>query len=153
LVTASASAAAAAEDIPLSSETYTPIIRETRSPETGVKATEDLAWEKRSPEMPNEPSPRRNLFSILGVAALVVALLGVWYYFINRPNETFVETANETIEQNAPLAETSPIVETNAHHRARARRNRSAAAAAFDQAAGKQHLFSEQAKKNFAATP
>jgi serine/threonine protein kinase len=92
---------------------FTPTVRVSRAADSGVKATEDLAWEKRSPEMPNEPSPRRNLFSMLGVATLLIALLGVWYYFINRPAESFVETpAEEVVNQNA-AAETSPITEAN----------------------------------------
>lgn len=97
----------------VAADEYTPSIRETNFTDGGVKATEDLAWEKRSPEPPNESSPRRNLFSMLGVAALLVALLGVWYYFINRPTETFVNAPSETVNQNAPLVENSPIAETN----------------------------------------
>jgi len=100
---------------PVAADVYTPTIRQTNLKDGGVKATEDLAWEKRSPEMPNEPSPRRNLFSILGVAALLAALLGVWYYFINRPNENFVNVPTETANQNAPIVENPPISEPNAN--------------------------------------
>lgn len=100
---------------PVAADDYIPTIRKTNLKDGGVKATEDLAWEKRSAEMPNEASPRRNLFSILGVAILLAALLGVWYYFINRPNENFVNTPTDPANQNAPVIESSPIAGTNAN--------------------------------------
>lgn len=102
------------ENVQTSAAAYSPSIREKFTTDGGVKATQDLAWEKRSPEPPNEPSPRRNLFSILGVAGVLIILLGAWYYFINRPAENFVQIPAESVNQNAVSAETSPIVETNA---------------------------------------
>lgn len=80
-----------------------------------VKATEDLPWEKRSPEPPSKPSASRSLLPILGIAALLAALIGVWYYFINRPTETPVNSANESVNQTIAPVETAPIVEPNAN--------------------------------------
>lgn len=74
-----------------------------------VKATEDLAWEKRSPKPLDKANPNRSTASLIGVAALLVVLFGVWYYFINRPSEpTFVEPPTEIANQNAPTVE-NPI--------------------------------------------
>jgi serine/threonine protein kinase len=94
---------------PVIDEEYVPTIRESQLSNSGVKATQDLAWEKRSPEPSNKPNPRRNLVSIFGMAALLAVLFGVWYYFINRPSETFVPTTVETVDQSVPTAENSPI--------------------------------------------
>ncbi|MCY7348413.1 MAG: serine/threonine protein kinase [Pyrinomonadaceae bacterium] len=74
-------------------------------PESSVKAAEDAAWEKRSPELPNDQSRNSSAAAIFGVAILVAALFGVWYYFINRPNEVFAPPAAEIGNQNSlPIA-------------------------------------------------
>ncbi len=83
-------------------EAYEPPIREKKSFDSGVKATNDLAWEKRSPEPPNEPNASRSLLAILGVAAVLIALISVWYYFINRPGEQFVSVPAETANVTEP---------------------------------------------------
>jgi serine/threonine protein kinase len=70
-----------------------------------VKASEDLAWEKRSPEPPIEADKSRTALSLLGLVILAAALLGIWYYFINRPNEPefVVQTPVQSVE---PLEQT-----------------------------------------------
>lgn len=96
-----------------------PAFRETVLKESPVKTTADLRWEKRSPEPPNEPTTSRNLLAVLGVAAVVLALLAVWYYFINRTAEQQpsipVVTANQTetpVETNANIAPTPEEIES-----------------------------------------
>jgi serine/threonine protein kinase len=70
-----------------------------------VKATEDLAWEKRSIEPPAKSEKSRTALALLGLAVLLAGLLGVWYYFINRPNEPeFVAPA--PVQSVEPLEQT-----------------------------------------------
>ncbi len=70
-----------------------------------VKATEDLAWEKRSIEPPVRPDKSRTALALLGLAVLTAGLLGIWYYFINRPNEPeFV--AQSPVQSVVPLEQT-----------------------------------------------
>ena len=80
-----------------------------------VETTEDLAWEKRSPVMPNEAATNRNLFSILAVAALLLILWAAWTYFLKRPNETeFVaQTPTENVNFSNQSAGNFPPIETN----------------------------------------
>jgi len=52
-----------------------------------VKATEDLAWEKRSPELPIQNNGSRTSLGLLGLAVLVVGLFGIWYYFVKHQND------------------------------------------------------------------
>jgi len=97
---------------------YMPVVQAKHAPEA-VKATEDLAWEKRSPDSSSKSSPRRNLFSLLGVAAVVLALPGIWYYFINRPTEKIAApTTNESVNQTAPPVENFSLTETNVNQAA-----------------------------------
>lgn len=70
------------------------------------KAKEKPAWEKRSPEMPNEPTVARTWLSVLGVAVLLAFLWGIWSYFLNRP------TPQPVVEQ--PTAETNAAPEQTA---------------------------------------
>ena len=99
-------------------EIYTPTVRivdkleeaAVNAPlESRVKATENSAWEKRSPELPKEPRRNSHTPAIFGVAVLVAALLGVWYYFINRPNEVFAPpTSSETVNQTSLPSAAAP---------------------------------------------
>lgn len=80
-----------------------------KSPESEVKATKDLRWEKRSPEPPNVASTSWNLFSFLGVALLLAGFFGIWYYWINRPAEplqTTIEPVAQQSQANALTAQT-----------------------------------------------
>lgn len=78
-----------------------------------VKATEDLAWEKRSPKPLDKAHPNRSALSLFGVATLVAVLVGVWYYFINRPSEpAFTPVPAESVNQNAPVIENPPASNT-----------------------------------------
>ena len=52
-----------------------------------VKATEDLAWEKRSPDLPQTGSSWRGWLAIAGVVALLIAFWGISRLFINRANQ------------------------------------------------------------------
>ncbi len=101
------------ETTPIVADDYLPTIRETKPAARLIKATEALAWEKRSPEKPNEPTSRSTLFSILGAAAVLAALFAIWSYFINRPEPT-IQMPVESVNQNITTAETSPMVETTA---------------------------------------
>jgi len=78
-----------------------------------VKATKELAWEKRSPELPKDGSNNRSTLSLFGVAILLAALLGVWYYFINRPDENqFVQSPPAPVNQNAETIENPTLENT-----------------------------------------
>lgn len=79
-----------------------------------VKAADDLAWEKRSPEPPNEARRHSgNVWSVVGIAVLLAALLGVWYYFINRPNEALAPVVTEVPVQNQPATDNAPLNAVN----------------------------------------
>ncbi len=71
----------------------TPVVQETPEVEKiaeadsgKIKATENLAWEKRSTEMPVQNSGSRTAFAALGLAILVAGLFGIWYYFVKQQN-------------------------------------------------------------------
>ncbi len=88
-------------------------VREKAAPEA-VKATDDLAWEKRSSETPDASAPKRALLMILGAAVVVLAFVGIWYYFINRSNQNAVAPISETAVQTvAPPA--VPPAQANAN--------------------------------------
>ncbi len=57
------------------------------APPESVKATEDLAWEKRSSDTPAASSGSRTAFALLGLAVLSAGLLAVWLYFFNRQSD------------------------------------------------------------------
>lgn len=68
-----------------------------------VKATDDLAWEKRSPE-PIKPVNLWQIGSlILGMLLLIAGVWAVWHYFLNRPTQTvYVPPPTETGNQTTP---------------------------------------------------
>ena len=68
-------------------QTVTLLPVKAESANSGVKATEDLAWEKRSIEPPIENGTGRTMLPLLGLGVLLIGILGVWYYFVNRPSE------------------------------------------------------------------
>ncbi len=72
-----------------------------------LKETEGLPWEKRSPDAAKMASPNWLLFLISALG--LVVFLGVWYYFLNRPNvPVFVQPPAAT-NQNA----VNPAQDTN----------------------------------------
>lgn len=70
-----------------------------------VKATEDLAWEKRSPEPPKTGSFWIGGTAILGVIVLLLGLWGISRLIANRANQSENQTGQT---QNAPVAPTEP---------------------------------------------
>lgn len=78
-----------------------------------VKAAEDAAWEKRSSEPPQDGRNNRSTLSLVGVGILIAALFGVWYYFINRPNQEFVQNQPAPPNQNATITEVTPTENAN----------------------------------------
>ena len=54
---------------------------------TDVKATEDLDWEKPSPEIPKVASSSRTWLAILGLVLLFIGIWAIWQYVLNRPSE------------------------------------------------------------------
>ncbi len=62
-----------------------------------VKATEDLAWEKRSPEPPKTGNSWRGWLAILGVIALLLTFWGASRLFLNRSNQADNNQNQETI--------------------------------------------------------
>ncbi len=76
----------------------------------GIKSTEPLAWEKRSPELPQTGSSMRGWLAILGVVVFLLMIWGVSRLFLNRSNQ------NETSQnQTNPTADTpvTPIPPNN----------------------------------------
>ncbi len=70
-----------------------------------VKATEDLAWEKRSPEPPKTGSAWRGGLAILGVVALLLTIWGASRLFLNRSNQT----DNSQNQETTPVSPTENI--------------------------------------------
>lgn len=71
---------------------------------SSVKATEDLAWEKRSTKPPKVASASRTWLAILGLAILFVGIWAMWQYVLNRQGETvFIEPPTQTTEVVNPL--------------------------------------------------
>lgn len=67
------------------------------------------AWKNRSPEPPTENTSRWMTFGLLGLGALLIALIAGWYYlYSNRPTQELV--ADETQVANAGMpTEMSPL--------------------------------------------
>ncbi|MGC2235739.1 MAG: serine/threonine-protein kinase [Pyrinomonadaceae bacterium] len=63
-----------------------------------LKETEGLPWEKRSPDAAKMASPNWLLFLISALG--LVVFLGVWYYFLNRPNVPVFVPAQTPTNQN-----------------------------------------------------
>lgn len=79
---------------------------------SNVKATEDLAWEKRSPELPKTASASRTWLAIFGLAILFVGIWAMWQYVLNRPSETvFIEPPTQTTEIAEPLPQNPSLLE------------------------------------------
>lgn len=87
----------------------TPVVAETPKNETAnetesgkIKATEDLAWEKHSTELPIQNNGSRTAFALLGLAVLVAGLFGVWYYFVKQQNEVKI-TSPTPVQSVVPI--------------------------------------------------
>ena len=70
--------------------------------EAKTSDSSDLAWTRRSPEPPQTNSRSWLLFSLLGLAVLLLGLWGIWTYFLNRPAQTEAVIQPETSVQNQP---------------------------------------------------
>lgn len=70
-----------------------------------IKASEDLAWEKRSPEPPVQNNGSRTSLALAGLAVLVVGLFGIWYYFVKYQSEVKVIST-------APVQSVVPVERT-----------------------------------------
>ncbi len=57
---------------------------------SNVKATEDLAWEKRSPKSLKVASLSPTWLAILGLAVLFGGIWAMWHYVLNRPAEQYL---------------------------------------------------------------
>ena len=91
---------------------YLPVIREAKKAES-VKAARDLARTEGSLERSNQIAPPRSLVSVFGIAILLAALLGVTYYFVNRPNQSLAPTPTENTDQSVAKTANLPTAETN----------------------------------------
>ena len=85
-----------------------------------IKTPKDLAWEKRSPEPPVVASSNKTLLSIVGVAVVLIGMLAVWYYVLNRPNSVLPENeapvappATENMNASVQNTETMPAANVN----------------------------------------
>lgn len=66
-----------------------------------VKATDDLAWEKRSPEPVKPVNGWRVGSLVLLILILCASVWGIWNYFLNRQEQpAFVPAKTETANQN-----------------------------------------------------
>lgn len=98
--------------LPANVQTTAPTVDQNDLKTKTVKATEDLAREKRSPELASEPNARRALFAFLGLLIIIGGLFVIWHYFINRadnadfsastPLENVV--AQESANENSTVA-------------------------------------------------
>ena len=90
----------------------TPVVQEKAeiaagdAPLSNVKATDDLAWEKRSSEMPVQNNGSRPMFALLGLAVLAAGLFGIWYYFVRNQNSQSNSVAPTSVESVVPLERT-----------------------------------------------
>ena len=75
------------EESPITADIHITPKEEVSAEIAEVKATEDLAWEKRSPEPPKTGSSWRGLLAIFGVVALLLAVWGASRLFLNRSNQ------------------------------------------------------------------
>lgn len=89
--------------------------RKIGKPADSVKATSDLAWEKRSPEPPKKAG--KNWAAAATLAAIILAsALGLGYYAYNRPGEAEVvrtPPAATAAVASAPAAVNPPPSEVN----------------------------------------
>ncbi|HEX9962731.1 MAG TPA: protein kinase, partial [Pyrinomonadaceae bacterium] len=75
-----------------------------------AKPTDDLPREKRSPEPVKAAGKSWLWSSAIGLAALVLGLWAIWYYFLNNPNQSNFGSTNQTATQensNAPVENTT----------------------------------------------
>jgi serine/threonine protein kinase len=88
-----------AEEAPVNADFHISSSAEKQTAETSeVKATEDLAWEKRSPEPPRTGSFLVGGLTILGIVALLLAAWGFSRLFLNRPSPP--ENVQNALNQN-----------------------------------------------------
>ena len=82
-----------------------------------VKASEDLAWEKRSSEKPVQNSGSRTMLGLLGLAILLTGILAGCLYFFNRQSDPkvavptpaqSVEPPNQTVDNVLPANLNNP---------------------------------------------
>lgn len=73
-----------------------------------VKATEDLAWEKRSPDLPKTGNSMRGWLAILGVVLVLLTFWGISRLFINRSSQTENNQNPANISENTIV----PTLET-----------------------------------------
>jgi serine/threonine protein kinase len=74
-----------------------------------VKATEDLAWEKRSPEPPKTGSSWRGWLAIFGVVALLLTFWGMSRLLLNRSNQV---EGNQN-QENTPVSPTEKTLDNS----------------------------------------
>lgn len=105
------------ENIEVETDDVMPIIgdihitpREEKEAETAeiVEAkTSDPTWTRRSPEPPQTVGRSWLFLSVLGLAALLLGIWGIWTYFLNRPAQT-----TEVLNQPEAIAQTQPTIQT-----------------------------------------
>ncbi|HEX8248318.1 MAG TPA: serine/threonine-protein kinase, partial [Pyrinomonadaceae bacterium] len=91
-----------------------PAVEEKIETEDNIKSTEDLPWEKRSPEPMKVASKSWMRVSVLGLLGLVLGLWATWYYFLNQPSQPSFTPANQVATQENSNAPVGGTVATNA---------------------------------------
>jgi len=98
------------EEFPITADIHITPKDETENAEIAeVKATEDLAWEKRSPEPPKTGSSWRGWLAILGVVALLLTFWGASRLFLNRSNQT----DNNQNQETTPVSPTEKTLDNS----------------------------------------
>jgi serine/threonine protein kinase len=83
--------------------------------ESETKTPKHLTFERRSLEPPAMPSSNKTLFSILGVAAVLIGFFAVWYYVLNQPSTNPVAApVTENVNSVVQNTEIAPPANLNA---------------------------------------
>ena len=93
------------EDAPLAADIHITPKEKIEEPVSGeVKTTEELPWEKRSPELPKTGGSLRGALAILGVIVLLLAFWGASRLFLNRstPPETTQSQPSPALNPDTP---------------------------------------------------
>lgn len=64
--------------------------------------SDEPAWKNRSPEPPQEESPRSKTLAIMGIIGLLALLALGWWYVVNNPSEQGVQTGQNTNQSTTP---------------------------------------------------
>lgn len=73
-----------------------------------AKASEELAWQKRSTDPVKAGGRNLTILAALGIALLFAGLWGIWAYFLKHPNEPQVAPAQTANQNEQPVNSENP---------------------------------------------